>query len=127
MTTISSRLTPQASISTLSSRRRGLDQRPVDALVLGAGIAEAGAGVQADGVVLRRAHVLEVDALLCLQAVISTLSVLLLSHSEIHLRGFEAVRAMRPSAKTVHCWPAAVASHAANAIGAMSFQAAARS
>jgi hypothetical protein len=45
--------------------RRNVDQRPVDALVCCAGVSKARASIQTDGVVGRRAHVLQIDALFC--------------------------------------------------------------
>lgn len=46
----------------------GGGNRPVDALVGGAGIAQACASVQANGVVVRGSHHLEIEALLCFGA-----------------------------------------------------------
>jgi hypothetical protein len=41
----------------------GCDEWPVDTGIFGAGISKPGAGVQANGVVRRRPHVLKIDAL----------------------------------------------------------------
>lgn len=49
-----------------SSWSRRVDQRPVDALILCASVAEPRAGIQADSVVGSSAHVHQIDALFCL-------------------------------------------------------------
>jgi len=105
-------------------RSGSVDKRPVDALILRTSVSEAGARVQADRVVLGRAHVLQIDALLCLDVSVSPCR----QASKLsHIRGLEAVRAIRPSAMTVHCWPGELAAQVVTERGAMSFHAAASS